>query len=163
MRLSVLYTMPDFLAPACITPAQICLPKYMTMSSSTQSWLLRHHDWTSSYIVWEQMCTYHDIDATIVRVVGKPLLQTTPMVPYWATSNPCFFMSLRFLVWRKLWLHSTQVHLYPSILDALKISWEIHGDASPEHAGYLVFIWMTCNIKNYSLMSLNVTFTQTIT
>ena len=37
--------------------------------------LLRHHDWTSSYIVWEQMCAYQDIDATIVRVVRQSLLQ----------------------------------------------------------------------------------------
>ena len=40
---------------------------------------------------------------------------------------------------------------------------EIHGDASPQHAEYLVFIWMTCNITNYSLMSLNVTNTHPIT
>ena len=59
---------------------------------------------------------------------------------------------------------ATQVHLYPPIPEhALKISLEIHGDAYPEHAEYLVFIWMTCNIKNYSLMSLNVTITQPIT
>ena len=59
---------------------QTCLPKYMTTSIGPgflqpKSWLLRHHDWTSSYIVWEQMCTYQDIDATIVPVVRQSLLQ----------------------------------------------------------------------------------------
>ena len=135
---------------------------YRTRVPSTQSWLLRHHGWTSSYIVWEQMCTYHDNDTTIVRVVRRSLLQHLWYLTEYLVV-PAFLMSLWFLVWKKLWLHSTQVHLYPSIPDALKISWEIHGDASPEHDEYLVFIWMTCNIKNYSLMSLNVTITQPIT
>ena len=45
----------------------------------------------------------------------------------------------------------------------LSRSHEIHGDASPEHGEYLVFIWMTCNIKNYFLISLNVTFSHPIT
>ena len=36
-------------------------------------------------------------------------------------------------------------------------------ECSPEHAEYMVFIWMTCNIKNYSLMSLNVAITHPIT
>ena len=59
---------------------------------------------------------------------------------------------------------ATQLHLYPPIPEhALKISLEIHGDASPEHAEYLVFIWMTCNITNYFLMSMNVTITLSIT
>ena len=58
----------------------------------------------------------------------------------------------------------TQLHSYPPIPEhALKISCENHGDASPEHADYLVFIWMTYNIANYSLMSLNVTITHPIT
>ena len=54
---------------------------------------------------------------------------------------------------------ATQLHLYPPIHEhALKISLE-----TPEHAEYLVFIWMTCNIKNYSLVSLNVIITKPIT
>ena len=58
----------------------------------------------------------------------------------------------------------TQLHSYPPIPEhALKITCENHGDASPEHADYLVFIWMTYNIANYSLMSLNVIITQPIT
>ena len=59
---------------------QTCLPKYMTMIIGPgflqpKSWLLMHHDWTSSYIVWEQMCTYQDIDSTIVQVVRQSLIQ----------------------------------------------------------------------------------------
>ena len=59
---------------------QTCLSKYMTTNigpefHQTKSWLLRHHDWTSSYIVWEQMCTYQNIDATIVPLVRQSLLQ----------------------------------------------------------------------------------------
>ena len=108
------------------------------------------------------MCTYHDINATIVWVVRQSLLQHI----WYLTEHlviPAFFTSLRFLVWKKLWLHSTQVHFHPSIPDAHKISWKIHGDASHDIAEYLFFIWMTCNIKNYSLMSLNVTITQPVT
>ena len=106
------------------------------------------------------MCTYQDIDATIVRVVRQSLLQHL----WYLTEHfviPAFFMSLQFLVWRKLWLHKFICILqYLSMLSRL---WEIHGDASLEHAKYLVFIWMTCNITNYSLMSLNVTIIQPIT
>ena len=59
---------------------QTCLPKYMTMSIGPgflqpRVGLLRHHDWTLSYIVWEQMCTYQDNDATIVQVVRQSLLK----------------------------------------------------------------------------------------
>ena len=59
--------------PGLLTPnmlAKIYDHEYITRVPSTQSWLLRHHDWTSMYIVWEQMCAYQDIDATIVRVVS---------------------------------------------------------------------------------------------
>ena len=66
-------TPPGFLAPNML--AKIYDHAYRTRVPSTQSWLLRHQDWTSSYIVWEQMCTYQDIDATIVRVVKQSLLQ----------------------------------------------------------------------------------------
>ena len=55
--------------------AKIYDHEYRTRVPSTHSWLLRQHDWTSSYIVWEQMCTYQDIDATIVHVVRQSLLQ----------------------------------------------------------------------------------------
>ena len=64
--------------PGLLTPnilAKIYDHEYRTRVPSTQSSLLRHHDLTSSYIVWEQMCTYQDIDATIVRVVRQSLLQ----------------------------------------------------------------------------------------
>ena len=88
------YTMPDFFALACnvvvqcntpgfLTPnmlAKIYDHEYRTRVPSTHSWLLMHHDLTSSYIVWEQMCTFQDFDATIVRVVRQSLLP--PMVPY---------------------------------------------------------------------------------
>ena len=81
---------------------QTCLPKYMTMSIGPgflqpKSWLLRHHDRTLSYIVWEQMCTYQDIDATIVQVVRQSLLQHL----WYLTEHlviPVFSMSLPFLV-----------------------------------------------------------------
>ena len=55
--------------------AKIYDHKYRTRVPSTHSWLLRQHDWTSSNIVWEQMCTYKDFDATIVWVVRQSLLQ----------------------------------------------------------------------------------------
>ena len=64
--------------PGLLTPnmlAKIYDHEYRTRVPSTQSWLLRHHDWTSSYIVWEQMCIYQNIDATIVWVVRQSLLQ----------------------------------------------------------------------------------------
>ena len=119
MRLLVHYTMPDFLAPACkswsllcllfnVTPQafshQTCLPKYMTPSIGPgflqpKSWLLRHHDWTSSYIVWEWMCTYQDIDATIVWVVRQSLQHL------WYLTEHLVILPF-FLVWRTLWLHN---------------------------------------------------------
>ena len=49
-------------------------------------------------------CTYQDIAAAIVWVVRQSLLQHL----WYLTEHlviPAFFMSLRFLVWRKLWLH----------------------------------------------------------
>ena len=58
--------------PGLLTPnilAKIYDHEYRTRFPSTQSWLMSHHDWTLSYNVWEQLCTYQDIDATIVRVV----------------------------------------------------------------------------------------------
>ena len=76
--------------------AKIYDHEYRTRVPSTQSWLLRHHDWTSSNIVWEQMCTYQDIDATILRVVKQSLLQHL----WYLTEKlliPAYFMSLRFL------------------------------------------------------------------
>ena len=145
---------------------QTCLPKYMTTSIGPgflqpKSLLLKHHDWTSSYIVWEQMCTYQDIDATIVRVVSQSLLQLL----WYLTEQlviPTFSYESAVLGLNEVM--ATQLHLYPPIPEhALKISLENHGDASPEHADYLVFIWMTCCITNYSLMSVNVTITHPIT
>ena len=94
--------------------AKIYDHEYRTRVPSTQSWLLRHHGWTSSNIVWEKMCTYQDIDATIVRVVRQSLLQ------HRATSNPCLFYESAVPGLKEV--HSTLVHLYPSIPDALKIS-----------------------------------------
>ena len=44
--------------PGLLTPnmlAKIYDHKYRTRVPSTQSWLLRHYDWTWSYIVWEQI------------------------------------------------------------------------------------------------------------
>ena len=64
---------PGLIAPNMLV--KIFDHEYRTRVPSTQSWLLRHHGWTSSYIVWEQMCTYQDIDATIVQVVRQSLLQ----------------------------------------------------------------------------------------
>ena len=84
---------PGLLAPNM--PAKIYDHEYRTTVPSTHSWLLRHHDWTSSFI--EQMCTYLDTDATIVRVVRQSLLQHL----WYLTEQllfPAFFMSLRFLV-----------------------------------------------------------------
>ena len=63
--------------PGLLTPnmlAKIYDHEYRTRVPSTKSWLLRHHDWTLSYIVCE-MCTYQDIDATIVQVVRQSILQ----------------------------------------------------------------------------------------
>ena len=86
--------------PGLLTPnmlAKIYDHEYRTRVPSTQIWLLRHHGWTSSYIVWEQMSTYQEIDATIVRLVRQSLLQHQ----WYLTEHleiPAFFMSLRFLV-----------------------------------------------------------------
>ena len=84
-------TPPGLLTPNMI--AKIYDHEYRTRVPSTQSWLLRHHDWTSMYIVWEQMCTYQDIDAKIVHVVRQSLLQHL----WYLTEQliiPDFFMSL---------------------------------------------------------------------
>ena len=47
-----------------------------------------------SYIVWEQMCIYQDIDATIVRVVRQSLL-----THLWCLTEqlliPAFIMSFK--------------------------------------------------------------------
>ena len=145
---------------------QTCLPKYMTMSIGPgflqpKSWLLKHHDWTSSYIVWEQMCTYQDNDATIVQVVRESLLKHL-----WYLTEHLVISAFLWVCgsWFEGSYGYTTTILYPPIPEhALKISLEIHGDASPEHAEYLLFIWITCYITNYSLMSLNVTITHPIT
>ena len=82
-------------APGLLTQnmlAKIYGHEYRTRVPSTQIWLLRHHDWTSSYIVWEQMSTYQEIDATVVRVVRESLLQHL----WYLTEHlviPAFFMS----------------------------------------------------------------------
>ena len=80
--------------------------------------MLRHHDWTSSYFLWE-MCTYQDIDVTIVLVVRHSLLQHL----WYLTEHlviPAFFMSA--VPGLKEVMPATQVHLYPPMPDALKIS-----------------------------------------
>ena len=65
------------------------------------------------------MCTYHDIDATIARVVRQSLLQHL-----WYLNEhlvtPAFFMSA--VPGLQEVMPATLVHLYPSIPDALKIS-----------------------------------------
>ena len=98
--------------------AKIYDHEYRTRVPSTQSWLLRHHDWTSSYILWEQMCTYQGIDTTIVRVVRQFLLQLL----WYLTEHlviPAFSMSAV----RLKEVMATQVHLHPPIPEhALKIS-----------------------------------------
>ena len=98
---------------------QTCLPKYMTTSIGPgflqpKSWLLRHHDWTLSYIVWEQMSTYQDIDATIVQVVRQSLLQLL----WYLTEH---FVIPAFYEYAVPGLK--EVHLYPPIPEhVLKIS-----------------------------------------
>ena len=65
------------------------------------------------------MCTYQDIDATIVRVVRQSLLQHL----WYLTEHlviPAFFMSA--VPGLKEVVPATQFHLYPPIPDALKIS-----------------------------------------
>ena len=65
------------------------------------------------------MCTYQDIDATVVRVVRQSLLQHL----WYLTEQlliPAFFMSA--VPGLKEVMAATQVHLYPPIPDALKIS-----------------------------------------
>ena len=67
------------------------------------------------------------------------------MVPYRAPCNPCLIYESAVLGLKEVM--ATQLYLYPPI----------------PGSEYLVFILMTCNITNYSLMSLNVTITQPIT
>ena len=77
-----------------------------------KSWLLRHHDWNSSYIVWEQMCIYQDIDVTIVRVVRQSLLQHI----WYLTDHlliPAFFYESAVLGLKEV--IATHFHLYPPI------------------------------------------------
>ena len=86
VMLSFNVTPPGLLTPNML--AKIYDHEYRTRVPSTQSWLLRHHDWTSMYTVWEQMCTYQDIDASIVHVVRQSLLQPLwylliPVCGYW--------------------------------------------------------------------------------
>ena len=137
--------------------AKIYDHEYRTRVPSTQSWLLRHHDWTLSYIVWEQMCTYQDIDAAIVQVVRQSLLQNV----WHLTAHLvilAFFMSLRFLVWRKLWLHKFICIL--KYLSMLSRSMEMLPLSMLSI--WFSFRWLVIK-KKYSLMSLNVTITQPIT
>ena len=67
------------------------------------------------------------------------------MVPYRAPCNPCLFYESAVLGLKEVM--ATQLHLYLPI----------------PGSEYFVFILMTCNITNYSFMSLNVTITQPIT
>ena len=129
---------------------------YKTRVPSTQSWLLGHHDWTSSYIVWE-MCTYQDIDATIVRVVRQSLLQHL-----WYLTEQLLFPAFRVC---GSWFEGSYgytVHKFICILQYLMLS-RSHVRSMGMLPTSMLSIWMTCNIKNYSLMSLNVTITQPIT
>ena len=78
-----------------------------------KSWLLRHHDLTSSYIVWE-MFTYQDIDVWVVRQSLLPHLTEHLVIP-------AFFYESAVLGLREIM--ATQLHLYPPIPEhALKIS-----------------------------------------
>ena len=144
---------------------QTCLPKYMTMTIGPgflqpKSWLLRHHDWTLSYIEWKQMCTYQDIDDTIVRVVRQSLLIL--IVPYWAPCSPCLFLWVCGSWFEWIYSYTTSFvssNNWACSQDLMRGPWACF----PWACWVFVFIWVTCNLTNYSLVSLNVTITHPIT